>query len=131
MKIKINNPSSQVYLILIILLLGACNLKKYEIPVIPPLSLPLSQSHVGYGVVNVSYTRVMENIDDESESGASPGYLRRGAVVLIYERKQIVKKGRAESWLLVEENYKGWLKEIYVDVYENELQAKTASDSMR
>ena len=111
-------------------------MKKEEAPVIPPLSSPLSQPFIGYGVINVSYTRVMDNpepenaVQAEGEGKTSSGYLRRGAVVRIHERKLIINNAAAESWLLVEESCKGWLRESLVDVYENEFQARTASNSM-
>ena len=93
----------------------------------PPLTFPLSQSHIGFGVINVSYTGVSA---DPAEGGVSLGYLRRGTVVQILERRQIRSGGKTESWLLVEEAFSGWLKETLVDVYENESKARTASDQM-
>ena len=78
-------------------------------------------------MINVSYTRVSS---DPGEGGVSLGYLRRGSVVQILERRQINENGKTESRLLVEGNYKGWLAESLVDVYENELKARTASEAM-
>jgi len=128
MTIKIIGPYSQVCCVLILVLTAvSCNLKKGEEPVIPPVSFPLSREYIGFGVINVSYTRVSENPEEE---GVSPGYLRRGAVVCIHERKLIKTNDKTETWLLVEESCRGWLKESLVDVYENESQAKTASDKM-
>jgi hypothetical protein len=104
---------------------AACDAKKEGLPV-PPPTFPLSQEYIGYGVINVSYTRVT---DEPEINSPSPGYLRQGAVVRIYERKQITSEGKSESWLLVEKDCKGWLKEIFVDVYDNESQAQTASEA--
>ncbi|MCL2762253.1 MAG: hypothetical protein FWD36_03470 [Treponema sp.] len=132
MKIRIKCPKGQVHwALLILLVIAACSGKKEDTPVIPPLSSPLSQPYIGFGVVNVSYTRV--NVlpkEDHAEEGVSPGYLRRGAIVSIHERRLIRDKGRSESWVLVEGNSKGWLRESLVDVYDTELQARTASESM-
>jgi hypothetical protein len=114
-------------LLLLLCTVAACNVKKEETPVIPPLTFPLSQEYIGYGIINVSYTRVTEEPEINSPS---PGYLRQGAVVRIYERKQITTEGKSESWLFVEEACKGWLKETFVDVYGNESQAQTASGAM-
>jgi hypothetical protein len=42
--------------------------------------------------------------------------------------------GRAESWVLVEEDsakkVQGWLPALVADIYDSEGQAKTASESM-
>jgi hypothetical protein len=115
--------------VILVLLLGAsCTGKKDETPVLPPVTFPLSQPHIGFGVINVSYTGVSSV---PGEGGASLGYLRRGTVVQIHERRQIKAGGNTESWLLVEETYKGWLKETLVEVYENESKAQTASEAMR
>jgi hypothetical protein len=121
----------QAGLLFILLLAGtcllSCNIKKEEAPVAPPETSPLSQPHIGFGVINVSYTNVNT---DPGEPGNSLGYLRRGSVVLVHERRPVKNGGKTESWLLVEGTFKGWLKETLVDVYENKLKAQTASESM-
>ena len=109
------------------LCLLSCNEKKRETPVSPPITSPLSQQQIGFGVINVSYTNVISN---PGEGGYSLGHLRRGSVVLVHERRQINTAERTEAWLLVEGINKGWLKETLVDVYENKLQAQTAAQSM-
>ena len=129
MKIRSLCSLGQASLILFLLLAAACS-RKEETPVIPPLSSPLSQAYIGFGVVNVSYTRVMENLEETAPENTSPGYLRRGAVVRILERRTIKNGNTTESWLRVEENSKGWLRESLIDMYENEAQARTASDAM-
>lgn len=111
--------------------LAACDAKKEEIPVVPPLTSPLSQSYIGYGVVNVSYTRVtMQPEEAAPAESAAPGYLRRGSVVCVLERRLVKNQDRADSWVLVEGSCMGWLKEALVDIYDNESQAHTASESM-
>ena len=94
---------------------------------IPPPTSPLSQAHIGYGVVNVSYTRVSLMPDEDS---VSPGYLRRGSVIRITERRMQKNEEKSESWVFVEGSFSGWLRESLVDIYENEAQAQTASRSM-
>jgi len=128
MKIRIKYILRQVYFAACVCLaLIACNPRKEEKPVSPPLTFPLSQSYIGYGVINVSYTQVSSNID---ESGASAGYLRQGSVVRVIERRLIKNEGKTETWVLVEGSAKGWLKEPLVDIYGNESQAITASKSV-
>jgi hypothetical protein len=128
MKIRIKYILRQVcFAAYICLTLSACNLKKEEKTVSPPLTFPLSQTYIGYGVVNVSYTRLNANIE---ESGSSSGYLRQGSVVRIIERRLVKTEGKTEAWVLVEGTAKGWLKESLIDIYSNESQAVTAAKSM-
>ena len=93
----------------------------------PPATSPLSQAYIGYGVTNVSYTRINSMPDDDS---VSPGYLRRGSVVRIIERRLLRNGGGSESWVYVEGAFNGWLRESLVDIYDNEPQAETASRAM-
>jgi hypothetical protein len=128
MKINLNKAIRQVFLAsLVSLSLICCNLRKEEKPVSPPLTFPLSQSYIGYGVINESYTRLSAGIEENSSSA---GYLRQGSVVRIIERRLV----RTEPWVLVEKYYegtvKGWLKETLIDIYGNESQAVTAAKSM-
>jgi hypothetical protein len=135
MKIEIKHARRQAYSAIFALFLvsvcAACGGKKDETPVLPPLTSPLSQSSIGFGVVNVSYTRIIaqpgeENLDENS----SPGYLRRGAVVRILRRQIIKTPEKSESWVQVEGASAGWLKETLVDIYTSESQAQTASETM-
>ena len=128
MKIKAKLPYRQVCIaVLLAALAASCGEKKEETPVIPPPTSPLSQAHIGYGVVNVSYTRVSLMPDEDS---VSPGYLRRGSVIRVTERRQFRTDDKNESWVLVDGTFSGWLRESLVDIYENEAQAQTASRSM-
>jgi hypothetical protein len=124
---RFRGQAGRIVVILILLFCVSCSGKKDETPVLPPETFPLSQPHIGFGVINVSYTGVGAS---PGEGSASLGYLRRGTVVQIHERRQIKTGGNTESWLLVEETYKGWLKETLVEVYENESKAQTASEAM-
>ena len=93
----------------------------------PPVTSPLSRQYIGYGVVNVSYTRVTA---EPEESSDSPGHLRRGSVVSIHERRLVKHGEKTETWVLVEGTCRGWLRETLLDIYDNELQAQTASETM-
>jgi hypothetical protein len=125
--IRFRGQAGLVVVFSIALLVTSCFGKKEETPVLPPVTFPLSQPHIGFGVINVSYTGVGTV---PGEGGASLGYLRRGTVVQIHERRQIKAGGNTESWPLGEETYKGWPKETLVEVYENESKAQTASEAM-
>jgi hypothetical protein len=132
MKIKVKCPRSQVYCLLCLLFFAAsCDGKKEETPVIPPLTSPLSQTYIGFGVVNVSYTRITDRPEEDSAEGnASGGYLRRGSVVSILQRRLVKNQDKLESWVLVGGTDRGWLRESLVDIYDSELQARTASEAM-
>ncbi|MDR2434826.1 MAG: hypothetical protein LBD47_09700 [Treponema sp.] len=117
------------YLVLCVMVhiaLVSCGGKK-ETPIVPPLTSPLSRTIIGFGVINVSYTYVTAGPED---GGASLGYLRRGALVRIIERRLVKNGSSAESWVLAEGSSRGWLREELVDIYDNEGRAKTASESM-
>jgi hypothetical protein len=101
----------------------SCTRTTHEVSIIPPPTYPLSRSSIGYGVVNVSYTHV---VNEPGKNGVSLGYLRRGSIVRILERRLVA--GTAESWVLVAGTYRGWLKETVVDIYDLEAQAKTAAE---
>jgi len=125
MKIRKKDIIRQVFLaVFVSLSLTACNLRKDEKPVSPPLTFPLSQSYIGYGVINVSYTRLSADIEENSSSA---GYLRQGSVVRIIERRLVKSEEKTEAWVLVDGTSKGWLKESLIDIYGNESQAVTAS----
>ena len=128
MKIGLFYYHGQVLILLILLtVLTACNARRTESPIVPPLTSPLSQVYIGYGVVNTSFTRVNS---DPDENSTSQGYLRQGTVIKILERRLVRDSEGTESWILAEENVKGWLRESLVDVYDNEPQAQTAASTM-
>ncbi|MDR0562284.1 MAG: hypothetical protein LBG73_06305 [Spirochaetaceae bacterium] len=107
----------------------ACTKDSGEITIIPPPTHPLSRSVVGYGVIKVSFTRVLDN---PNQTSASLGYLRRGSIVRVVERRSINREGTFESWVLVEGLFRGWLREEereerVVDIYDLEAQAGTAA----
>ena len=115
-------------------LFSGCNRSANQLPVMPPATFPLTRDYIGYGVVNVSFTHFF---NEPGSGGISRGYLRRGTVARIIERRQALIRGRAESWVFVEGNYQGsaslsqgWIQEADIDVYENESRAITASRAL-
>ncbi|MDR1399280.1 MAG: hypothetical protein LBJ41_05095 [Treponema sp.] len=125
MKVSLWFYSCQV---LLLLLLCSCVRSNEEPPVIPPLTNPLSSPVVGYGVVRVSYTHV---VDEPNPNALSLGYLRQGSIVKVIERRSITNaQGVTEPWVLMDGNYQGWLQELVIDIYNNEAQARTAAESL-
>jgi hypothetical protein len=106
---------------------SSCGGKKEEAPVIPPVTSPLSRSVIGFGVINASYTHVTA---EPVDGGISPGYLRRGSLVRVLERRTVKNGASSESWVLVDGTYRGWLRETLVDIYDNEGRALTAAEAM-
>ena len=131
---------------------SGCRGSSEELPVMPPTTHPLTREYIGYGVVNGSFTQLLS---DPGSGGVSRGYLRRGTVVRIIERRSVINRTRPESWVLVEGNYsaafnsqeasgfqeasvsqgghspsQGWIQESMVEIFDNESRAKTASKAM-
>jgi hypothetical protein len=126
--------SQEIFFLSAVILLAvlSCDGKKEDALLIPPETSPLSRSVIGFGVVNVSYTHVNAV---PLEGSASQGYLRRGSLVSVLERRSVKISGGLESWVLAEGNsngsalqVRGWLREAALDIYDNEGMAKTASD---
>ena len=119
-----------LFLIISITFFQGCRRTAEELPVMPPATHPLTRDYIGYAVVNVSFTHLLNE-----PGGVSQTYLRRGTVVRILERR--IDRTGSESWVLAEGNYqgsgsvsRGWLQEAAVDVFDNESQAITASKSI-
>ncbi|QQO11401.1 hypothetical protein JFL75_14090 [Breznakiella homolactica] len=106
----------------------SCDSRREESPVIPPVNYPLSRLSVGYGVVTASYIHVLA---EPKSDAASMGYVRRGSIVEIMERRQVHRNGDSEPWVLIEGSYNGWLQEANIQIYDNESQAKTAAENLR
>jgi hypothetical protein len=113
---------------------ASCRRGSEELPVAPPVTHPLSREYIGFGVVNVSFTHLL---DESSSTGVSLGYLRRGTVVRIIERRHIVNLGSEETWVFVEGNYQGpgsvssgWLPDTALLIYDSESRANTASRTL-
>jgi len=93
----------------------------------PPVTSPLSKEFIGFGVIKDSFTHIKSDPGDDS---ASLGYLRRGSLVKIVRRQTIKSEGNFNTWVLTDGAVKGWLKEDVMDIFDNESQAKTASESL-
>jgi hypothetical protein len=106
---------------------SSCKRNSFEDEIVLPLTRPLSRYVIGYGVVNSNYTHIL---DKQGESGKSIGFLRRGSIVEILERRPVVRGDKAEIWVLASGNYKGWLKENELRIYPSKAQALTASESI-
>jgi len=114
-----------VFLYFVLLL--SCTGKKEELPVIPPVTSPLSRDYIGFGVITDSFTHVTA---DPADNSPSLGYLRRGSLVRVIRRQVISTPEGFVSWVLTEGNQQGWLKEDVMDIFNNESQARTASESL-
>ena len=141
MRVRFSSGYDQALCLLLPLFLfsffSGCNRSSEELPVVPPVTNPLVREYIGYGVVNVSFTHLLS---EPESGGVSMGYLRRGTVVRIIERRPVINQGKSpavsEFWVLVEGNYdsgsssRGWLQESALEIYDSESQAKTASKAM-
>ncbi|MCL2264418.1 MAG: hypothetical protein FWC22_00115 [Treponema sp.] len=115
----------QLLLFIFVFIIFSCTANREEAPVIPPETSPLSRSYIGFGVITDSFTHITA---DPSENSDSLGYLRRGSLVKIIRRQLHKVADNYVSWVLIEGDQTGWLKEEVMDIYDNESQAKTASE---
>ena len=133
MRVRFSGACDQVaYFLIVIFILFSygCSRSAEDGMVAPPATPPLTRDYIGYAVVNVSFTHLLNE-----PGGVSQAYLRRGTVVRILERR--IDRINSESWILAEGNYqqpgdlsRGWLQETTVDVFDNESKAITASKTM-
>ena len=112
----------------LILVCAGCARKLPQDEIYLPPSSPLSRSVIGYGVVNSSYTHVL---DKRGAEGMSLGLLRKGAIVEILERRPVVDGEKAESWVFASGAYSGWLREDEMRVFDSRAQAETAAGTLR
>jgi hypothetical protein len=120
--------------LLVIFLFPGCRRSSAELPVMPPATHPLVRDYIGYGVVSASFTHLL---NEPGPSGSSHAYIRRGTVVRVIERRQLIIRENSESWVLAEGNYRepgnairGWLQETTIEIYDNETRALTASKAL-
>ncbi|MDR2210444.1 MAG: hypothetical protein LBO65_03120 [Spirochaetaceae bacterium] len=112
-----------LFLAALFVLLWACSPR---VEILPPSTPPLSRTVLGYGVVTVSYTRVF---DEPSNNGVVLGYVRERTVLTILERRLIREGDSLNYWVLTGGNYRGWLPESVLELYDNEGKAATAASS--
>jgi hypothetical protein len=127
MRITVKHILGQLLLLITVMSIMACNARKDETPVIPPVTSPLSRDYIGYGVITASFTHITA---EPAEDSSSLGYLRRGSLVRIIKRQTVRTNNIFEFWVQVDGVLNGWLKEDVMDIYNNESQAKTASESI-
>jgi hypothetical protein len=126
MRVGVSSYYGQVLVFIAAFTLEACSHRVDEMPFTPPPIPPLTRFVIGYGVISNSYTP-MQN--DPTPESVSLGYLRRGSVVEVLERRIITTRGVPKAWILVNTTYRGWIREEGVQIYVNEAQAITASES--
>ena len=124
-------------LLLSLCLFSSCTAKDDVSPVLPPVTSPLTGGYIGYGVITASFMHISL---DPSENSTSMGYLRRGSLVKVLRRQILNVSGNFVSWVLIDaeqnsasgqiEVLQGWLKEEVMEIYNNESQARTASETM-
>ena len=135
MRLKVFANYHQGFILLFPLFLLCCSRNPEEIPVIPPPTNPLIREFIGYGVVSVPFIHV---VDEPHQDGASLGYLRKGSLVKIIERRILRNRGNPETWVLVDVQYsgvpdgkiRGWLGGNSISVFDNEVQALTAAEAI-
>jgi hypothetical protein len=116
-------------------LLFSCKRSSEDLPLAPPPTHPLVRDFIGYGVVNTSFTHIM---NEPGREGLSRGYLRKSSLVKIIERRSVTSRGNIEFWVFIdgtgqdasEPGASGWLNESTVDIYDNKAKALTASEGM-
>jgi hypothetical protein len=115
--------------------LFSCQRSSGELPLAPPPTHPLVRDFISYGVVNTSFTHIME---EPGRDGVSRGYLRKGSLVKIIERRSLNNRGNVEFWVYIdgttrdasEPGTAGWLNESALDLYDSKARALTASETM-
>ena len=124
--------SGLVLFLFFLFVLSGCRRSTEDQAVVPPATHPLVREYIGYGVVNISFTHLL---DEPGPGGVSRAYLRRGTVVRVVERRQLANQ---ESWVLAQAlnaagsgaSAQGWLQETTLEIYDNESRANTASKAM-
>ena len=123
-----------VLLVLAAVFLSGCHRFSQNAQVTPPATHPLARHYIGFGVINSPFAHLLS---EPGPGGVSEGHLRRGTVVRIIERRQVVNQGNAQLWVLAEGNYqpsaapsRGWLQEAAVEIFDRESRAVTASRAM-
>jgi hypothetical protein len=109
----------------LLLAAASCSPRSVEKQLVLPVSPLLSRDLIGYGVIVVSYTHVL---DQPQRDAPSQGYVRKGSIVRVLERRLVQQDGKGISWVLIDGDYQGWLEEGNIQIYDNESRAKTASE---
>lgn len=117
--------------ILSVLVFASCS----RMSEIKPPANPILSAGLGWAVVKDAYVRLKES---PSEGSRDLDHLRRGGVFRLEERQLDSSPQEAkaslppEVWYKLEsEGVKGWVRDLSLDVYESEPQAKRAAESYR
>jgi hypothetical protein len=114
------------FLIVLSLSAGGCKKDSGESVIIPPPNNPLSREGLGYGVIIASYTQVFK---EPGGLSAPLDYIRQGSIAPVFERKIIQEGGKGIPWVYIDGANTGWVLEANLRIYENESQARTASEA--
>ncbi|MCL2070065.1 MAG: hypothetical protein FWH19_03665 [Treponema sp.] len=124
-------------LFIFLLLFSGCRRTQEEQPLRPQATHPLARDYIGFAVINASFVHLLS---EPGPDGISQAYLRRGTVLHIVERRQIINREITEIWILAENQGdgqrsdgsfpRGWLAESLVEIYDSESRANTAARSM-
>jgi|LQAB01.1.fsa_nt_gi hypothetical protein len=116
------------FLFLALFLAISCKRMTAEKEMLPLVTLPLSRSLIGYGVIGSSYAHIL---DKRGDTGESVGIVRKGAIVEILERRPLLVNDKTSRWVFVSDgNYSGWLLESELQIYDSKAQAETAANSL-
>jgi hypothetical protein len=135
MRVKVPLIGRQVLLLVVCFLAASCTRSSDEIPLEPPPTHPLVRGFIGFGVVNTSFTHIN---DKPGAEGISQGYLRKGSLAKVIERRSVNNHKDVELWVYIDGSYQGnselvssgWLRESALDIYDSEAKALTASETM-
>lgn len=112
----------------------ACKRAEPETPPVPPVSHILAREFIGYGVVTASFAHLFT---ESGGGGLSLGYLRRGTIVNIVERRQMLNRESLQLWLLAEESdpisgspSRGWIAGSLLAMFDHKAQAETAANEL-
>jgi hypothetical protein len=119
-------------LFLLLILFPGCQRSQGELPLRPPATHPLARDCIGFAVINASFVHLLS---EAGPDGVSQAYLRRGTVLHIVERRQVLSHGNTETWILAENRLsgsfsRGWLQESLAEIYDSESRANTAARNM-
>ncbi|MCA1950978.1 MAG: hypothetical protein LDL24_10425 [Treponema sp.] len=115
-------------LIGLILSSSSCFLASPEKELKPPATFPLSRSALGYVLITDTYTQLLDSLGNNS---VSLGVLRKGSILPVLERRIVQSESKAERWILVMAQERGWIRESSGRLFATEAQAKTALNSMQ
>ncbi len=116
------------FLVALIFSSSSCFLSSPEKELRPPATFPLTRATLGYVLITDTYTQLLDSLGKNS---VSLGVLRKGAILPVFERSIVQNENKAERWILVMAQEKGWIRESSGLLFATEAQAKTALNSMQ